>query len=197
MSCRACPINLKPGPAVRRLPTVHPGSACRAGPRLLCCRACSPTGPAVAGVPGGLARALKAGSSRFYSAGQAVVLGLLSCPGLPGPAVVQACCPSRTGPVVVPGRLSYRAGPVVVPVLLSGPACSEAITSQVAPAYTAAALTSRDVRLAYPGPAYPPSKATEVCAKSRLLRKSTLACSATTPCPCTGPVIPMITLTFI
>jgi len=143
LSCRACPINLKPGPAVRRLPTVHPGSACRAGPRLLCCRACSPTGPAVAGVPGGLVRALKAGPSRFYSAGQAVVLGLLSCPGLPGPAVVQACCPSRTGPVVVPGRLSYRAGPVV------------------------------------------------------LLRKSTLACSATTPCPCTGPVIPMITLTFI
>ena len=122
MSCRACPINLKPGPAVRRL-------------------------------------------------------GLMSS---------------------VSAGLSYRAGPVVVPVLLSGPACSEAITSQVAPAYTAAALTSRDVRLAYPGPAHPPSKATEVCAKSRLLRESTLACRFTTPCPCIGPVIPgpMITLTF-
>jgi hypothetical protein len=191
LSCRACPINLKPGPAVRRLPTVHPGSACRAGPRLLCCRACSPTGPAVAGVPGGLVRALKAGPSRFYSAGQAVVLGLLSCPGLPGPAVVQGLLSESyragcgTGSVVIPGRACCSA------------ACSEAIKSQVALAHTAAALTSRDVRLAYPGPAYPPSKATEVCAKSRLLRKSTLACSATTPCPCTGPVIPMITLTFI
>ena len=70
----------------------------------------------------------------------------------------------------VSAGLSYRAGPVVVPVLLSGPACSEAITSQVAPAYTAAALTSRDVRLAYPGPAYPPSKAfvlkADFCAKA-------------------------------